>query len=278
MNIKEKLEQGHIKQAIYKYGVEVMNKDKLEFPEENFVFNEYESNNLQTEFEIHSTNSSNWGQGDVIIQINHETEKVKISEQNIDGENWSKKTRSLVAEKSLNEILKEYGLSKEEYKEAYKEKVLEKANSEVERDNYKENYKDLVIGSLNEQNGKAKENIRYKDLFKKGILRLINAMPNHSVDKNVNKEGNKVDREKNVREMKKFEKSHSFEVIYQLRKEVFAELKEMKLTDLQKEKLLKLEKNLDKQKQEYDKKFRKDDSKKEVSIQKQKQKTIEMER
>lgn len=283
MITRDQLEKEHVQQSIYKFALDATKKNQSEFTQGQFVLNK--TNSKYTEFEAKSNDLSKWGQGNVIVQVNHRTENVEIFEQDIDGDNWSKKTKTYVLGEKLSEILKEYGLSKEAYKEAYKEKALEDANKEIEEDKYKENYKDLVLDRIEEQKETAKEKIKYKELFKKGILKLINAEPEKPMKKQVNKEDGKANREKNTREMKEFEKAHSFETIYQLRKEVFKELKEMNLTEQQQGKLLKLEKNLDKQKQEYDKNHEKDNSKKndfekDVAQQKKKenQKSKEMER
>jgi len=53
--------------------------------------------------------------------------------------------------------------------------------------------------------------------------------------------------------MKEFEQKHSFDKVYKLKKEVLQELKELNLTDSQREKLTKLEKTLDTEKKDHDK-------------------------
>ncbi|MEH7590090.1 hypothetical protein V7247_25425 [Priestia megaterium] len=53
--------------------------------------------------------------------------------------------------------------------------------------------------------------------------------------------------------MKEFEQKHSFDKVYKLKKEVLQELKELNLTDSQREKLTKLEKALDTEKKDHDK-------------------------
>ncbi|MEF7637777.1 hypothetical protein [Bacillus thuringiensis] len=278
MNIKEKLETEEIQQAIYKYAVETAKKDQKEFPPERMVLNK--TNTKYTEFEVKSTDLSKWGQGNLIIQVQHKSGNVELFKQDIDGENWSKRTKDKMGEQPLAEIIKKYGLNKENYKEAFKNESLEQINKEVEQDVYKDLYKGQVLNSLEQQKESTKEKVQYKERFKNGILKLLNAEPKQPM-KHVEKEDVKANHDKNMKKMREFEKSHSFVTIYQLRKEAFNELKELDLTEPQKEKLLKLEENLDKQKQEYDKNINKTNSSKETNEkknEKQKKKSVEMER
>ncbi len=67
-------------------------------------------------------------------------------------------------------------------------------------------------------------------------------------------------REERVKEMKEFEKTHSYPEVYRLKKETLQELKGLNLTDSQREKLTNLEKALDQEKQEYDKNNKKESS------------------
>lgn len=67
-------------------------------------------------------------------------------------------------------------------------------------------------------------------------------------------------REERVKEMKEFEKTHSYPEVYRLKKEALQELKGLNLTDSQREKLTNLEKALDQEKQEYDKNSKKESS------------------
>lgn len=278
MSIKEKLEAEEIQQAIYKYAVETAKKDQKEFPPERIVLNK--TNTKYTEFEVKSTDLSKWGQGNLIIQVQHKSGNVELFDQDIDGENWSKKTKDKIGEKTLAEIIKKYGVGKEDYKEAFKKESLDKINEEIEQDQYKEFFKGQVLNDIEEQKETAKEKWQYKERFKAGVLKLLNVEPKEPM-KHVKKEDDKANHDKNVKAMKEFEKSHSVETIYQLRKEAFKELKELDLTESQKEKLIKLEKNLDKQKQEYDKKVNKTNSNKETNEkknEKQKKKGAEIER
>ncbi|MCU4986619.1 hypothetical protein OB991_25115 [Bacillus cereus] len=257
--------------------MDVTKKDPSEFTKGQFVLNK--TNSKYTEFELKSKDLSKWGQGNVIVQVNHKTENVEVFEQEIDKNNLYKKDKTFVWEEKLSEILKEYGLSKEDYKETFKKEALDEMNEGIEQDQYKEFFKGQVLSNIEEKET-AKEKWQYKERFKNGILKLLNAEPKQPM-KHVEKEDVKANHDKNVKIMKEFEKSHSFDTIYQLRKEAFNELKEMDLTEPQKEKLLKLEENLDKQKQEYDKNVNKTNSSKENNEkknEKQKKKSLEMER
>ncbi|KAA6457693.1 hypothetical protein [Bacillus cereus] len=277
MITRDQLEKEHIQQAIYKFALDVTKKDQSEFTKGQFVLNK--TNSKYTEFELKSKDLSKWGQGNVIVQVNHKTENVEVFEQEIDKNNLYKKDKTFVWEEKLSEILKEYGLSKEDYKETFKKEALDEMNEGIEQDQYKEFFKGQVLSNIEEKET-AKEKWQYKERFKNGILKLLNAEPKQPM-KHVEKEDVKANHDKNVKIMKEFEKSHSFDTIYQLRKEAFNELKEMDLTEPQKEKLLKLEENLDKQKQEYDKNVNKTNSSKENNEkknEKQKKKSLEMER
>ncbi|OWT47943.1 hypothetical protein [Bacillus sp. K2I17] len=277
MITRDQLEKEHIQQAIYKFALDATKRDQSEFTKGQFVLNK--TNSKYTEFELKSNDLSKWGQGNVIVQVNHKTENVEIFEQEIDKNNLYKKDKTFVWEEKLSEILKEYGLSKEDYKETFKKEALDEINEEVEQDQYKKIFKGQVLSNIEEKET-AKEKWQYKERFKNGILKLLNAEPKQPM-KHVEKEDVKANHDKNMKKMREFEKSHSFDTIYQLRKEAFNELKEMDLTEPQKEKLLKLEENLDKQKQEYDKKSKKTNSNKETNEkknEKQKKKGLEMER
>ncbi|HDR8043294.1 TPA: hypothetical protein QCZ17_005692 [Bacillus cereus] len=277
MITRDQLEKEHIQQAIYKFALDATKRDQSEFTKGQFVLNK--TNSKYTEFELKSNDLSKWGQGNVIVQVNHKTENVEIFEQEIDKENLYKKAKTFVWEEKLSEILKEYGLSKEDYKETFKKEALDEINEEIEQDQYKEFFKGQVLSNIEEKET-AKEKWQYKERFKAGVLKLLNVEPKEPM-KHVKKEADKANHDKNVKEMKEFEKSHSVETIYQLRKEAFKELKELDLTESQKEKLIKLEKNLDKQKQEYDKNVNKTNSSKETNEkknEKQKKKSVEMER
>lgn len=130
---------------------------------------------------------------------------------------------------------------------------------------YKEQYKEQVLEGI----APSKEEERYKDQYKIAVLELLGIDKEKSSDKTTDKpekvsneekkepvkqeEKSSKSREDRVKEMKEFEKTHSFTEVYQLKKEALQEIKEMNLTDSQREKLSKLEKALDTEKQEYDK-------------------------
>ncbi|ENL4423811.1 hypothetical protein AB5E23_006354 [Bacillus cereus] len=273
MITRDQLEQEHVKKAICKFALDITEKDQSKFKQDQFVIKK--TNSEYTEFELKSNDPSKQGQRYLIVEVDHKTENVKVFEQSIDRDEFDKKGKYYVGREKLSGILKKYDLSKEDYKES-----LDEINKEIEQDQYKELFKGKVLNLLEEQKETEKEKWQYKERFKAGVLKLLNVEPKEPM-KHVKKEDNKAKHDKNVRAMKEFEKSHSVETIYQLRKEAFKELKELDLTESQKEKLLKLEKNLDKQKQEYDKKLKKTKSNKETNQnkrEKQKKKGVEMEK
>ncbi|MDA2638384.1 hypothetical protein PDQ79_28305 [Bacillus cereus] len=53
------------------------------------------------------TSEMNWGQGDVTVDIHHDSGIVKVYEQDIDGENWSKSSLQLKGEKAFSDVIKE---------------------------------------------------------------------------------------------------------------------------------------------------------------------------
>src|SRR6478735_8920730 len=65
------------------------------------------------------------------------------------------------------------------------------------------------------------------------------------------------EKEQRVAKMKEYEQKHSFDKVYKLKKEALQELKEINLTDSQREKLTKLEKVLDTEKKDHDKQKKK---------------------
>lgn len=133
------------------------------------------------------------------------------------------------------DILKEFNEkktsnSKEVYKEQFKEQVLQSLHEPTEEEQYKVNFKQQILASIKEPTQNEKEN-----------------------KKSNQKENSSYNREKQLKEMKAFEETHSFDEVYKLKKEALEEIKEMDLTDAQREKLLNLERALDTEKQEYDK-------------------------
>ncbi|PEZ02509.1 hypothetical protein CN326_20020 [Bacillus sp. AFS018417] len=253
----QQLEQENVKHALYQYSLMAMKSDENEFPEKNFEFRG--SDEEQTKFGINAINSAAyWGQGDILGEIHHETQKVKLYQKDIDGDNWSKTSNIFLEEKSLESIMKEFG--KEPNQDVPKE-----LSKDILKDVYKGEYKEQVLKEI----APTKEEDRYKDQYKIAVLELLGVDKEKSPDKTTDKpekasneekkepvkqeEKSSKSREDRVKEMKEFEKTHSFTEVYQLKKEALQEIKEMNLTDFQREKLSKLEKALDTEKQEYDK-------------------------
>ncbi|MBU8589286.1 hypothetical protein KM925_25685 [Priestia megaterium] len=132
-----------------------------------------------------------------------------------------------------------------------------------EKDQYQENYKQEVLEAMQQPS----EETQYKQLFKQSLLAQLGISDEKDSSKEEKKaaEAEKVPVEKQLKQetpqekeqrlvkMKEFEQKHSFDKVYKLKKEVLQELKELNLTDFQREKLTKLEKALDTEKKDHDK-------------------------
>lgn len=129
------------------------------------------------------------------------------------------------------EQLWQKGEDKQAYKENFKEQVLEDIGPTNEKERYKDNYKQQLLSVL-------------------GLAKDTDEKPKQ---KGSPDNGKSSDRQRRIEEMKAFEKTHSFDETYRLKKEALQEIKEMGLSEPQMEKLLKIEKALDAEKQEYDK-------------------------
>ncbi|WP_449355674.1 hypothetical protein ACUL41_08050 [Virgibacillus natechei] len=105
----------------------------------------------------------------------------------------------------------------EQFKQAYKQNVLEKLQPTKEETNYKDAYKEQVLASLDKQ-------------------------PDE-------KEESPEEVQKREQEMKTFEEKHGYEKVYELKREVLDEISEMDLTPVQKEKLNQVDKDLEKEKE-----------------------------
>ncbi|MBC6973865.1 hypothetical protein H9I32_16325 [Bacillus sp. Xin] len=270
MNIQEQLKQEEIREALYKQALQMTGKQKERFPEGNMHEKQRGVEPGVTRFAIPSvTSAMDWGQGDITIDIHHDTGKVKVYEQAIDGENWSKSSLRLTGEKQLSDVVKNLikqraierqrmeetanqkrenqvvipkSMPKEAYKESYKEQVLEELAPSQEEKQYKEQYKVEVLAMLG--NGKEKSPDS-KEEKKEAPLKQQEEKYTKS-------------REERVKEMKEFEKIHSYPEVYKLKKEALQELKGLNLTNSQREKLTNIEKALDQEKQEYDKNSKKE--------------------
>jgi len=111
------------------------------------------------------------------------------------------------------------------------------------------------------------EETQYKQLFKQSLLAQLGISDEKDSSKEVKKEAESEkapvekqlkqetpqEKEQRLAKMKEFEQKHSFDKVYKLKKEVLQELKELNLTDSQREKLTKLEKALDTEKKDHDK-------------------------
>ncbi|MEN3156420.1 hypothetical protein [Priestia aryabhattai] len=131
-----------------------------------------------------------------------------------------------------------------------------------EKEQYQEDYKQEVLEVM-----QSSEETQYKQLFKQSLLAQLGISDEKDSSKEAKKEGEAEkapvekhlkqetpqEKEQRVAKMKEFEQKHSFDKVYKLKKEVLQELKELNLTDSQREKLTKLEKALDTEKKDHDK-------------------------
>ncbi|MGX1373294.1 hypothetical protein RKD56_000374 [Priestia megaterium] len=126
-----------------------------------------------------------------------------------------------------------------------------------EKDRYQEGYKQEVLEDLQQPS----EETQYKQLFKQSLLAQLGISDEKDSSKEAKKEAEAEkapvetpqEKEERLAKMKEFEQKHSFDKVYKLKKEVLQELKELNLTDSQREKLTKLEKALDTEKKDHDK-------------------------
>ncbi|MCI0767505.1 hypothetical protein [Bacillus sp. TL12] len=291
MNIQEQLKQEEIKEALYKQALQMTGKQKERFPEGNMYEKRRGVEPGVTRFAIPSvTSAMDWGQGDITIDVHHDTGKVRVYEQEIDGENWSKSFFRLTGEKQLSDVvknlIKERAIERQRMDEIANQKMenqveqsfpsldpLDEKNQvvipkELPKEAYKESYKEQVL----EEIAPSKEEKQYKEQYKIEVLAMLGSEKEKSSDQKeqVQKKENKEtslekqeekyskSREERVKEMKEFEKIHSYPEVYKLKKEALQELKGLNLTDSQREKLTNIEKALDQEKQEYDKNSKKE--------------------
>ncbi|MEJ9306639.1 hypothetical protein ABEW33_02795 [Priestia megaterium] len=132
-----------------------------------------------------------------------------------------------------------------------------------EKDQYQEDYKQEVLEVMKQPS----EETQYKQLFKQSLLAQLGISDEKDSSKEAKKEAEAEkapvekqikqetpqEKEQRLAKMKEFEQKHSFDKVYQLKKEVLQELKGLNLTDSQREKLTKLEKGLDTEKKDHDK-------------------------
>ncbi|OUB20106.1 hypothetical protein BK708_19140 [Bacillus thuringiensis serovar yunnanensis] len=141
---------------------------------------------------------------------------------------------------------------KDSYKESFKEQVLEEIAPSQEEEQYKDQYKAEVLAMLGIDKEKSFDS--KEQVLKEEKKEARSGQQEETYTKS---------REERVKEMKEFEKTHSYPEVYRLKKEALQELKGLNLTDSQREKLTNLEKALDQEKQEYDKNSKKESSKEE---------------
>ncbi|SDZ40869.1 hypothetical protein [Bacillus sp. 166amftsu] len=344
MGIQEQVKQENVKHALYEYAMNAAENEKGRFPKENMqeVRRGVEPN--VTRLSLPSvTSAMDWGQGDITIDVHHDTGKVRVYEQEIDGENWSNSSLRLTGEKLLSDVMKEQeekpqrthqivknipkeletryrafveakrqedeyntdsmlrvmhtedkyttlrktaieqGVMRESSIQRMEDKVeqsfkpLERLEikdkvmlpKENPKESYKESYKEQVLEEI-----APSQEERYKEQYKAEVLAMLGidkgkeSDSKKQISKEMKKEGRSgqqeekytKSREERVKEMKEFEKTHSYPEVYRLKKEALQELKGMNLTDSQREKLVNIEKALDQEKQEYDKNNKKESS------------------
>ncbi|PES05694.1 hypothetical protein CN488_30345, partial [Bacillus anthracis] len=108
MSIQEQVKQEDVKHALYEYAMNKAGKEKDRFPKENMQEVRRGVEPGVTRLSLPSiTSEMNWGQGDVTVDIHHDSGIVKVYEQDIDGENWSKSSLQLKGEKAFSDVIKE---------------------------------------------------------------------------------------------------------------------------------------------------------------------------
>jgi hypothetical protein len=135
---------------------------------------------------------------------------------------------------------------KDQYQEGYKQEVLEVMQQPSEETQYKQLFKQSLLAQL----GISDEKDSSKEAKKEAEAEKV------SVEKQLKQE-TLQEKEQRVAKMKEYEQKHSFDKVYKLKKEALQELKEINLTDSQREKLTKLEKVLDTEKKDHDKQKKK---------------------
>ncbi|OUB85910.1 hypothetical protein BK784_33640 [Bacillus thuringiensis serovar medellin] len=86
MSIQEQVKQEDVKHALYEYAMSTAGKEKGRFLKEDMHEVKRGVEPGVTRFSFPSiTSEMNWGQGDVTIDIHHDSGIVKVYEQDIDG-------------------------------------------------------------------------------------------------------------------------------------------------------------------------------------------------
>ncbi|MCQ6530891.1 hypothetical protein [Bacillus mycoides] len=348
MSIQEQVKQEDVKHALYEYAMSTAGKEKGRFLKENMHEVERGVEPGTTRLSFPSvTSDMNWGQGDVAVDIHHDSGIVKVYVQDIDGEDWGKSSLRFKGEKAFPDVMKEHGENPKETHQIVKnipkeletryrsfveakrqedeyntdsmmrvmrtedkyttlrktaieqgvmaetsiqrmeytveqsfeplEQLQTKDKVMVSKENPKDSYKESFKKQVLEEIAPSQDETRYKEQYQAQVLAMLGIDKEKASDpkKQASKEAKKEDspgqqeekyaksREERVKEMKEFEKTHSYPEVYRLKKEVLQELKGLNLTDSQREKLSNIEKALDNEKQEYDKNSKKEFSKEE---------------
>ncbi|MEI2393301.1 ImmA/IrrE family metallo-endopeptidase, partial [Priestia megaterium] len=131
---------------------------------------------------------------------------------------------------------------KEQYQADYKQEVLEVMQQPSEETQYKQLFKQSLLAQLgiSDEKDSSKEEKKEAESEKAPVEKQL-------------KQETPQEKDQRLAKMKEFEQKHSFDKVYKLKKEVLQELKELNLTDSQREKLTKLEKALDTEKKDHDK-------------------------
>src|SRR5699024_4651734 len=131
-------------------------------------------------------------------------------------------------------------------KSKYPKEKLKTIEDEVQKEHddrvnqseqFKQAYKQNVLEKLKPTN----EETHYKDAYKQQVLDASDKQPDE-------KEASPEDNQKREQERKDFEAKHGYEKVYELKREVLDDIKDMDLTPVQKEKLSQIEKDLEKEK------------------------------
>ncbi|ASK61367.1 hypothetical protein CFK37_03860 [Virgibacillus phasianinus] len=123
---------------------------------------------------------------------------------------------------------------KERLKNLEEEVQKEQDNQMNQAEQFKQAYKQGILQKLQF----TKEETNYKDAYKQEVLKSLNKEPSE-------KETPPDESKKGEQEMKDFEAKHGYEKVYMLKREVLDEIKEMDLTPVQKEKVNQIEKGLE---------------------------------
>ncbi|PHC31676.1 hypothetical protein COF01_27120, partial [Bacillus pseudomycoides] len=167
MNIQEQLKQEETREALYKQAIKMTGKQKERFPEGNMHEIQRGVEPGVARFAIPSvTSEMDWGQGDITIDVHHDTGKVRVYEQEIDGENWSKSSLRLTGEKQLSDVVKNL----------IKQRTIERQRMDETANQKRENQVEQSFSSLeplDEKNHVVMPKAMPKEAYKEQILEEI---------------------------------------------------------------------------------------------------------